>query len=42
MYSSDLGQGFDVLDITDKSLKKADDVPMDELNVQSQPVYQLR
>lgn len=42
VYSSDLGQGFDVLDITDKSLKKADDVPMDELNVQSQPVYQLR
>jgi hypothetical protein len=42
VYSSDLGQGFDVLDITDKSLKKADDVPMDELNVQSQPVYQMR
>lgn len=42
VYSSDLGQGFDVLDITDPSLKKADSVPMDELNVQSQPVYDLR
>ncbi|MDF2090781.1 hypothetical protein P0Y31_00350 [Knoellia sp. 3-2P3] len=42
VYSSDIGQGFDVLDITDKSLMKADLVPMDELNVQSQPVYQLR
>jgi hypothetical protein len=41
VYSSDLGQGFDVLDITDKSLRKADLVPMDELNVQSQPVYDL-
>ena len=42
VYSSDIGQGFDVLDITDKSLVKADLVPMDELNVQSQPVYQMR
>jgi hypothetical protein len=41
VYSSDIGQGFDVLDITDPSLKKADQVPMDELNVQSQPVYDL-
>ena len=41
VYSSDLGQGFDVLDITDPSLRKADQVPMDELNVQSQPVYDL-
>jgi hypothetical protein len=42
VYSSDLGQGFDVLGITDKSLKKAAKVKMGELNVQSQPVYQLR
>jgi hypothetical protein len=41
VYSSDIGQGFDVLDITDPSLKKADQVPMDELNVQSQPVYDV-
>ena len=39
---SDIEKGFDVLDITDPSLKKADLVPMDELNVQSQPAYQLR
>jgi hypothetical protein len=42
VYSSDLGKGFDVLKITDRSLKKAAQVPMDQLNVQSQPVYQLR
>ena len=42
VYSSDLGKGFDVLKITDPSLKKAATVPMDRLNVQSQPEYQLR
>lgn len=42
VYSSDLGKGFDVLKITDPSLKKAADVKMDELNPQSQPVYQTR
>jgi hypothetical protein len=42
VFSSDIEKGFDVLDITDPSLKKADLVPMDELNVQSQPAYQLR
>jgi hypothetical protein len=42
IYSSDLGKGFDVLKITEKNLKKAADVKMDELNVQSQPVYQLK
>ncbi|PRY58785.1 LVIVD repeat-containing protein [Knoellia remsis] len=42
VYSSDLGKGFDVLRITDKSLKKAADVKMDELNPQSQPVYATR
>ncbi|EAP98014.1 putative secreted protein [Janibacter sp. HTCC2649] len=42
VYSSDLGKGFDVLKITDPSLKKAADVKMNELNPQSQPVYQTR
>ncbi|KGN37079.1 hypothetical protein N801_01050 [Knoellia aerolata DSM 18566] len=42
VFSSDLGKGFDVLKITDPSLKKAADVKMDELNPQSQPVYQTR
>ena len=42
VFSSDIEKGFDVLDITDSSLKKADLVPMDQLNVQSQPAYQLR
>ena len=42
MFSSDLGKGFDVLKITDPSLKKAADVKMDELNPQSQPVYKTR
>ena len=39
VYSSDIQKGFDVLRITDASLKKAADVKMDTLNVQSQPVY---
>lgn len=42
VYSSDLGKGFDVLKITDPSLKKAAKVKMDELNPQSQPVYKIR
>lgn len=42
VFSSDLGKGFDVLEITDPSLKKAADVKMDELNPQSQPVYKTR
>jgi hypothetical protein len=39
VFSSDLGKGFDTLRITDKSLKKAADVKMGTLNVQSQPLY---
>ena len=42
VYSSDLGKGFDVLRITDKDLKKASQVKMSRLNVQSQPVYQVK
>ena len=42
VFSSDLGKGFDVLEITNPSLKKAAKVKMDELNPQSQPVYQTR
>ena len=42
VYSSDLGKGFDVLRITDPSLKKAESVTMDQLNVQSQPVYAVK
>jgi hypothetical protein len=42
VYSSDLGKGFDVLRITDKDLKKASKVKMSRLNVQSQPVYQVK
>lgn len=42
VFSSDLGKGFDVLTITEPSLKNAADVKMDELNPQSQPVYQTR
>jgi hypothetical protein len=42
VFSSDLGKGFDVLKITDPSLRKAATVPMDTLNVQSQPVYNLK
>jgi hypothetical protein len=42
VYSSDLGQGFDVMRITDKSLAKAAKVKMKELNVQSQPLYKTR
>jgi hypothetical protein len=42
VFSSDITKGFDVLRITDPSLKKAADVQMDELNPQSQPVYPKR
>jgi hypothetical protein len=42
VYSSDLGKGFDVLKITDKGLRKAATVKMDQLNVQTQPVYRTR
>jgi hypothetical protein len=42
VFSSDLGKGFDVLRITDPSLKKAATVKMDQLNVQSQPVYAVK
>ncbi|KGN30978.1 hypothetical protein N802_05080 [Knoellia sinensis KCTC 19936] len=42
VYSSDLGKGFDVLKITNPSLKQADKVKMNELNPQSQPVYPKR
>ena len=39
VYSSDIQKGFDVLRLTDKNLKKAAEVQLDELNPQSQPVY---
>ena len=39
VYSSDIAKGFDVLRLTDKNLKKAADVRLEELNPQSQPVY---
>lgn len=42
IYSSDLGKGFDVLKVTEPSLKKAAEVKMDQLNVQSQPDYRTR
>jgi hypothetical protein len=42
VFSSDLGQGFDVLRITDRDLRKAAEVRMDQLNVQSQPRYHVR
>ena len=42
VFSSDLGKGFDVLRITDANLRKAATVTMDQLNVQSQPIYQTR
>ncbi|PRY58786.1 LVIVD repeat-containing protein [Knoellia remsis] len=42
IYSSDIQKGLDVLRVTDPNLRKAASVPMDELNVQSQPVYQLK
>ncbi len=34
--------GFDVLRINDRALRKAEQVPMDQLNPQSQPFYSLR
>lgn len=42
LFSSDLARGFDVLKFKDKATKKADQVVMDELNVQSQPNYTVR
>ena len=42
VFSSDLGKGFDVLKITDPSLKKAADVKMDEYNPQTPPVFATR
>ena len=42
VYSSDLGKGFDVLKITDKDLRKAATVKMDQLNVQTQPIYKAK
>ncbi len=39
VYSSDIQKGFDVLKLTEPSLKKAADVRLDELNPQSQPLY---
>ena len=42
VYSTDLGKGFDVLQITDPSLTRRRTVKMDKLNVQSQPVYKVK
>ena len=42
VYSSDLGKGFDVLEITDADLRKAATVKMDQLNVQTQPIYSVK
>ncbi len=42
VYSSDIGKGFDVLRITDRSLSKAAKVKMDQLNVQTQPIYKVK
>ncbi len=42
VYSSDLGKGFDVLKITDQDLRKAATVKMDQLNVQTQPIYKVK
>ncbi len=42
IYSSDLGKGFDVLQIRGPEFKKAAKVKYAELNVQTQPVYAER
>ena len=42
VYSNDLVKGFDVLKIKDKKLKEAEQVHLDVLNPQSQPVYRMR
>lgn len=42
VYSSDLGKGFDVLRITDADLRKAATVKLDQLNVQTQPIYKVK
>jgi hypothetical protein len=42
VYSSDITKGFDVLALTDPSLKKAAQVRLTQLNPQSQPVYPTR
>ncbi|USQ80944.1 LVIVD repeat-containing protein [Ornithinimicrobium faecis] len=39
IYSSDITKGFDVLTISDPLTDPAADVQMDELNVQTQPMY---
>ncbi|MDA2805105.1 LVIVD repeat-containing protein [Nocardiopsis suaedae] len=39
IYSSEIQQGFDVLKVTDKRLKRAEKVRFDELNPQNQPRY---
>ena len=39
VYSNDIQQGFDVLRIDEKSLRKAADHRYDELNPQSQPSF---
>ncbi len=42
VYSNDLVKGFDVLKIKDNKLKEAEQVQLDALNPQSQPVYPTR
>ncbi|GAA4946402.1 hypothetical protein GCM10023224_32290 [Streptomonospora halophila] len=39
VYSSDIQQGFDVLKLDDRRLRKAEKVTYDEFNPQSQPKY---
>jgi hypothetical protein len=42
VYSSDIQKGFDVLMLKDPTLRTANSVKLDQLNVQSQPVYPIR
>lgn len=42
MFSSDMVRGFDVLKFEDPVTEGADSIIMDELNVQSQPEYEVR
>ncbi len=42
IYSSDIARGFDTLKFHDPAVKRADTIRMGELNVQSQPEYQVR
>ncbi len=39
VYSSDITKGLDVLKINDERVEEAERVPMDQLNVQTQPKY---